>query len=108
MNAADTTLFEYPMDTIADVSETVSFSCSASGVPLPDISWYKDGYLLDTSSNNITDSANETSVTSVLVLSDLILSDAGLYICNASHPVSGTDTREFTFTIQSKHFPLGK
>ena len=90
------------MDTIADVSETVSFTCSASGIPLPDISWYRNGYLLNTSSDNITETANMTSVTSVLVLSDLILSDAGQYICNASHPDSGTETREFTFTIQSK------
>ena len=99
----NTSLFEFPMDTVADISETVSFTCSASGIPLPDISWYKDGIPLDSLTDNITESRNGTvSISSVLVLSDLILSDAGVYSCNASHSDSGTDIREFSLTLQSR------
>ena len=91
------------MDTVADISETVFFTCSASGIPLPDISWYKGDMPLDSLTDNITESRNGTvSISSVLVLSDLILSDAGVYSCNASHPDSGTDIREFSLTLQSK------
>ena len=95
------TIYQFPEDTTTNITEAVSFTCSASGIPLPDISWFKDGSPLDPGIN-ITQSTNGTSLTSVLVLNDLVLSDAGQYSCNASHPISGTDSREFTFTVQSK------
>lgn len=99
-------LTEFPSDTTVNSTEAVSFTCSASGIPLPDISWFKDDSPLD-SSANITQSTNGTSsVTSVLVLGDLVLTDAGVYRCNASHPISGNDIRDFNLTIQSKNFPL--
>ena len=102
-STANTTVFDYPLDTSVDITETVTFSCSASGIPLPDITWYKDGTPLDTLVENITVTTNSTtSVTSVLVLSQLVLMDAGQYSCNASDPESGTDIRHFTLTLQSK------
>lgn len=99
----DTVIFDYPEDMVADISESsVSFNCSASGVPLPDISWFKDGSLLDPNTNNITHTTTDASISSVLEISPLLLSDAGVYICNASG-YDDTAAREFTFTLESKH-----
>lgn len=101
-HVGNATIFEFPMDTTANISDTVSFTCSASGIPLPDITWFKDNSPLDPDIVNITTTANGTSsISSVLVLGDLVLSDAGQYSCNASHLISGTDTRNFNFTLQS-------
>ena len=96
-------IFESPMDTVANISDSVSFTCSASGIPLPSISWFKDDLPLDPDSVNITVTTNGTfSVSSVLTLDSLQLSDAGVYSCNASHETSGTAISQFTFTVQSK------
>ncbi len=101
--AANATIFESPPDTVADISDQVTFNCSASGVPLPTISWYRDGSPLDPANFNISETTiGMDSVSSVLILGSLVLSDAGTYSCNASNEVSGTDTRQFTFTIESK------
>ena len=101
-----TTILQYPLDTIANITDTMSFNCSASGIPLPDISWFKDNSPLDDPSANITESADGVTMKiSVLTLSDLVLTDAGVYSCNASHIISGTVVRNFTFTIQSKGIP---
>ncbi len=91
------------MDTVVNITESVIFTCSARGVPLPAISWYRNGSTLDPAAFNISQTTNGTySVSSVLFLASLVLSDAGTYSCNASHDISGSDARQFTFTVQSK------
>ena len=103
LSTENTSIFEFPVDRTADISETVSFVCSASGIPLPDISWYKDGSLLDNVTNNITETFNGTSsITSVLMLDNLVLSSAGEYSCNASNDFNGSDSRTFTFAVESE------
>ena len=99
------TLDDFPSDKVANIVDQVMFECTASSVPSPSISWYKDGSLLDSNVSNITTTiVSNRTVTSVLYFSDLRVTDAGLYSCNASDSVGGTDTREFTLTIQSKNF----
>ena len=94
-------LLDFPMDTTANITDTILLTCSASGIPLPDISWFKDGSPLDPSANITESTDGADMITSVLTLSDLVLTDAGVYSCNASHPDSSGDTEEFNFTIQS-------
>ncbi len=103
MFVGNATIFEYPVDTVVNISESVNFTCSARGIPLPSISWYRNGSLLDSANVSISQTTNGTdSVRSELFLGSLVLSDAGTYSCNASHDISGNDSRQFTFTVQSK------
>ncbi len=87
------------MDTTVNITDTVVFTCSASGIPVPTIVWFKDGAPLDATANV---TMNETATTSQLDLGALVLSDAGLYSCNASNPVSDSEVRQFTLTLQSE------
>ena len=102
MYADKVRLTNYSSDKVAHITGDVMFSCTASGVPLPAISWYKDGSLLDTNISNITTIVVDNStLTATLYLSNLTLVDAGVYICNATDSVGGTETRQFSLTLQS-------
>lgn len=92
------------MDTTVNITESVTFLCSASGIPLPTITWLKDGSPVDLSVAGVDVSSNGTIVTSVLDLGVLMLSDAGLYSCNASHSASEAVAVDFTLTLQSKSY----
>ena len=98
-------LTNYSSDKVVDVADEVMFSCTASGVPLPVISWYKDGSLMDANISNITTSVvSSGTLTATLYLSNLRLVDAGVYSCNATDSVGGKDTRQFSLTLQSSSF----
>lgn len=88
-----------PMDTTVNITDTAVFTCSASGIPVPTIVWFKDGEPLDATTNVTT---NETVATSQLDLGALLLSDEGRYSCNASNSVSDSEVKEFTLTLQSE------
>lgn len=97
-----TMILDSPEDTIADIGDSQTFTCIATGVPLPTITWSKDGSPLDPGVN-ITVTTNGTqSITSMLVFNSFLLSDAGQYSCNASNEVSGSDVREFNLTLEGK------
>ena len=58
--------------------------CTATGFPAPDISWYKDGRLIS-ESDNIIESPQESSTTSVLAIPTLNLAASGEYFCRADN-----------------------
>lgn len=85
---------------IKNVGGTVSFNCTADGVPAPDIVWRKDGkYIIPqanrrkTSSSNLTDGFRINEIpqamqrTSELIITDLTVSDTGSYSCRADNGV---------------------
>lgn len=73
---------EFPSDFNASAGGNVTFSCIATGLPEPNITWYKDG-------QEIVDGVNTTVLlrrtASTLTLQNVDHSDAGVYWCNGSN-----------------------
>ena len=82
-----------PNDTPSMINDSVTFTCMATGVPLPDITWSSD------SSNNITgqpdvmisDTVDGTMRESQLTLTNLQADDFQNYTCNATNQFGNDD-----------------
>ena len=78
--------------------------CTAFGVPAPNISWEMGGSVL-TSSGHVTitegDSSGNTS-SSVLLISNVSLSDNGTYTCVAENGVVSSDSMTLELTVLGK------
>ena len=75
-------------DVLENETNPVTFSCQAVGEPIPNISWYFDGTMInvsDTSTYNDSNSINSTEVTSLLTILNTQSSDAGIYTCEAEN-----------------------
>ena len=82
------------------------FSCQATGEPVPSISWYFKGVMInvsDTSKYNISNTMHETIVTSLLTISNAKSSDVGTYTCQAEN-IIGIDQSSGILTVNGK-FP---
>ena len=81
-----------PFNTSNYTAGSITLSCQATGIPLPSISWFKDGRLVVSESDdriNITTisfvTQNERNITSFLSIDSLVLSDTGYYHCSTSN-----------------------
>ena len=87
------------MDQIHNEEEQVSFTCQATGEPVPTISWYYNNFLL---TNGTTEtSVNTTTISSTLTIMSVESSDVGTYTCNATNVVS-TDTSSGVLTVNGE------
>lgn len=66
----------------------LSIRCNATGVPSPQITWSKDGSLLEATGP-------------VYILQSLVLSDSGHYQCTASN-VDGSDVQDIRIDVLGK------
>ena len=77
------------MDQTENEGDRASFTCQADGEPLPTISWYFNGALLDESNTAkymITE-RQITTTTNILNIMNVESSDVGTYTCNATNVV---------------------
>ena len=91
------------MDEIQDEGGTASFTCQATGEPVPTINWYFNNALL---ANGAKHTISETSVNTITINSTLTImsvesSDVGTYTCNATNVVS-SDTSSGVLTVNGK------
>ena len=80
------------------------FSCQATGEPVPSISWYFKGVVInvsDTSIYNISNTMRETIVTSSLTITNAKSSDVGTYTCQAEN-IIGIDQSSGILTVNGK------
>ena len=93
---------------------TVTFECSATGIPPPTITWLRNGMELTDSRVTIgnpvemdftraNDGETVSMVTHTLNLINTTDGDSGMYTCMASNdPDPGVDTVDFELIVQSK------
>ena len=83
----------------------ITFNCQAIGEPVPTISWYFNGVMVnisDTSKYNVSSSINETSVESFLTIMNAQSSDVGTYTCQAAN-IFGIDRSYGILTVNGKY-----
>ena len=97
------------IDGVSDVLENetnpVTFSCQATGEPVPTVTWYFDGAVLnvsDTSEYSVSSSTNGTVFTSSITILNTQSSDAGIYTCEAENFLA-TDRSSGILTINGEH-----
>ena len=93
------------MDQAQNDGDTASFTCQATGVPFPTISWYFNGALVNMSNTmKYTTSEvtlNTTTINNTLTITSVESSDVGTYTCNATNVVS-RDTSSGVLTVNGK------
>ena len=95
-----------PTDEIADQKENVTFLCQTVGVPVPDISWYFNGVMINVLDNSskymiMSRSLNTTTTENTLTVYIVTSSDVGTYTCNSSN-IIGSVTSSGILTVTSK------
>ena len=86
--------------------DNASFSCQATGEPVPTISWYFNGIPIsndtDVDKYDISErSVNSITINSILTIMSVQSSDVGTYTCNATNVVS-SDTSSGVLTVNGE------
>ena len=91
------------MDQVQDEGGTVSFTCEATGEPVPTISWYfNSALLINGAKHTISEtSVNTTTISSTLTIMSVESSDVGTYTCNATNVIS-SDTSSGVLTVNGE------
>ena len=92
------------MNKTQNIGDTVFFTCQAVGEPVPSINWYFNGDLVQNNTIKYMISELElcnATISSTLTISNVNISDIGIYTCNATNVVS-TDTSSGTLTRGGK------
>ena len=91
---------------IRNQSEDVTLLCQSVGEPVPDISWYFNGVMINLSDNSskymiVSRSLNITTTENTLTVYNVTSSDVGTYTCNSSN-IIGSVTSSGILTVTSK------
>ena len=93
-------------DEIRNQTENITFLCQTVGEPVPDISWYFNGVMINVSDNSskymiMSRSLNMTTTENTLTVYNVTSPDVGTYTCNASNFI-GSVTSSGILTVTSK------
>ena len=91
---------------IINQNENVTFLCQAVGEPVPDISWYFNGAMINVLDNSskymiMSRSLNITTTENTLTVYNVTSSDVGTYTCNSSNFIGSVISSEI-LTVTSK------
>lgn len=90
-------------DITASINDSIELQCVAIGHPNPSITWTKNGAILSSESNFITNVSDGHSVYSILTVRNVLVEDMGLYICTARN-IAGEDRAYSTLLVNSEWY----
>ena len=95
-----------PENEIRDQTENVTLLCQAVGKPVPDISWYFNGVMINVSDNSskymiMSRSLNITTTENTLTVYNVTSLDVGAYTCNSTNFI-GSAISSGILTVTSK------
>ena len=98
----------------AKEGSSASFTCNASGIPLPNITWARknEGSVNEIVADNVKYKVTSTSGSSQLTIEDVSVEDQGYYLCNASNFDSDLERAflgvkcKFLFLIQELSYSI--
>ena len=97
------------MDQTQNEGGTASFTCQATGGPVPTISWYLNDAPVDEANmmkyTISMMSVNTTTINNTLTIMSVESSDVGTYTCNATNVVS-SDTSSGVLTVNGESICL--
>lgn len=70
---------------VQNVGDSVKLNCSAGGLPLPKVKWFKDGSLISSAAQE-----DNNLIKSEFVIHSFKPSDAGIYTCLFKNDKNGT------------------
>ena len=74
-----------PQDAYIRTTQNITFNCTNTGLPIPSVTWYHNGTFLTSSSLNTDNARISVLENGVLYLTDVELSDGGMYYCIISN-----------------------
>ena len=93
------------IDHVTNEIYPTSFTCQATGEPVPNISWYFNGVMINVSDTNkyiiMSTSINTTTTENTLTVYNVTSSDVGSYLCMATN-VLGSDSGTGVLTVNGK------
>ena len=94
-------------DNITVEGNNITFTCEATGIPLPTIVWTFDGRILMSGGNvNITgvtiENGDVSVVTQTLTIMNVLRNLTGMYTCSARNSVGNDTSSHIHITVQCK------
>ena len=95
------------MNEAQNEGDTTSFTCQATGEPVPTISWYYNNTLLVNGAEYMISemSLDTTTISNTLTIMSVESSDVGTYTCNATNVIS-SDTSSGVLTVNGEFLAL--
>lgn len=87
-------ILEAPRDTNVTITEELVLDCTASGFPVPLISWIHNGTVIDPEESDQGIIIQSRRITSTLRVTSTTLSHSGDYVCSAASPSFNTVTSQ--------------
>lgn len=90
-----------PEDTAVEIGRIVQMTCFVSGVPMPEIKFYHNN--ADVVLNDRVSQIN-SSIGSVLLITNVIAADQGTYYCEATNVVDTTKSPSAVLIVFSEYY----
>jgi len=86
---------------VQNVGESVKLNCSAGGLPLPKVKWFKDGSIISLAAQEDNDLINSN-----FVIHRFTPSDAGIYTCLFENDMNGTAEANTSLSMSTVYLVL--